>query len=271
MYEKEYSSRFQWLYPHLEEAGRRLRLLQRNKSYRVRMKQDGSKVTDADDDMNHFWMELITGTFPGETVISEEDSSSHVYPPNSSVIWYLDPIDGTGKFVEGSPNYFVLISICFEGNAKFGVLYQPERNCLLYGNSCIRTRLYCSLRDYREIHQINSWHHQVPLVVKGAQPSFRSRLESVTHLPVRRTSNAVHNIISPLYGPSCGFVSFKKTAYWDLAAPSAIMEAAGYRTRILSRGEATRYNDGKVYCDRYYCLPPDTPEAVIEYITTVTL
>lgn len=271
MSEKEYRLRFEWLYPHFEEAGRRLRLRQRNRNFQISTKDDSSKVTDADQFMSEFWMELITKAFPGETVISEEDNASHRYEPASSIVWYIDPIDGTKKFIEGSPNYFVLVSICINGKPGFGILYQPERNCVLYGNPYIRTRLHTSLHEYRETHQLVSWSKQMPLVVKGAEPALRNRLETVTHLPVRRTSNSAHNIISPLSAPTTGFLSFRKTAYWDLAAPSAIMESAGFRTGVMSRGEPARYNDGNIYCDRYYCLPHDTPEEVIEYVTTLTV
>ncbi|MFO8028803.1 MAG: inositol monophosphatase family protein [Cyclonatronaceae bacterium] len=270
MTEKEYDVRFRWLYPHLEEAGRILRLQQHNRRFQVSIKRDGSKVTDTDRNMSDFWLELLQKAFPGETVVSEEEKSSHIYPEKSSVVWYIDPIDGTSKFIEGSPNYFVLIGLCLDGKPSFGVLYQPERNCVLYGNSRIRSRLYTAPENYREIHQTISWRHQMPLVVKGASPVLRDRMESITHLPVRRTSNAAHNIIGPLNGPSTGFVSFRRTAYWDVSAPAAIMESAGFQTRILRHGEDVRYNDGNVFCDRFFCLPPDTPDEVIEYVTGVT-
>lgn len=270
MSEKEIQMRFQWLYPHLEEAGRRLRLHHRNRSYTVKLKKDGSKVTDADVEMSNYWVELLSKAYPGETIVSEELASSHTYPSGSDVVWYVDPIDGTGKFIDGSPNYFVLISICLHGKPGLGILYQPERNCVLYGNPYIRTRLYTSPKEYREMNLTTGWKNKLPLVVKGAQPSLRSRLEDITHLPVRRTSEAVHNIIGPLSDINTGFISFRKTSFWDLAAPAAIMQSSGFHTNIMSRGEVRRYNDGNVTCERFYCLPHDTPDEVIEYISTVS-
>ncbi len=270
MSEKEFNLRFKWLYPHLEEAGRKLRLYRHNKNFETRYKKDGSKVTSVDEEMSEYWLELLNRAFPGETVVSEEDESSHSYHSKSRLVWYIDPIDGTSKFVDGSPNYFVLISLCVEGEARFGMLYQPERNCILYGNPYVRTRLYTSLHEYREIHHTISWRHQMPLVVKGAEPALRNRLEELTHLPVKRTSAAAHNIIGPLNGPNTGFLSFRKTAYWDLAAPAAIMEAAGFQTRIFSNGEPASYHDGNIFCDRFYCLPPDTPSDIIDYVNGLT-
>ncbi|MEX0679986.1 MAG: inositol monophosphatase family protein [Balneolales bacterium] len=271
MTENEFSLRFKWLYPYLEETGRKLRLLHRNKNFSVKRKYDGSNVTNIDEEMSLYWIDLLSRAFPGEAIVTEEYEPSHQYHSHSDLVWYVDPIDGTGKFIEGSPNYFVLISLCIHGVAGFGILYQPERNCVLYGSTFHSARLYTTIHHYREMIRKVSWRQQMPLVVKGAQPLLRSRLEAVTHLPVRRTSSAVHNIIGPLSGPSSGFVSFRKNAYWDLAAPAAIMESAGFRTGIFSSGEPTLFNDGKVHCDRFYCLPPDTPEEVIEYVTSVTI
>ncbi|MDG5766639.1 inositol monophosphatase family protein [Balneolales bacterium ANBcel1] len=270
MTEKEFHRRFSWLYPHLEYAGRKLRLYQRNRGYGIRSKKDGSKVTDVDEEMSAFWLDLLHRYFPGEAVVSEEDSDSHRYPPDSDLVWFVDPLDGTSKFIDGSPNYFILISICTGGKASFGVLYQPERNIVLYGNAMTKARLYSSRDEYRDIHTPLSWKHRKPLVVKGAPPALRNRIEEITHLSVKRTSVASHNIISPLSAVNTGFISFRKTAYWDLGAPAAIMESAGYKTGAITYGEQTRFNNGLVYCDRFYSLPADTPDEVISYITTVT-
>ncbi len=269
MTEKEFHQRFRWLYPHLEEAGRRLRTQQRNRSFNVHTKEDGSRVTDADRQMSDYWMDLISRAFPGETIVCEEDLESHNYQAGCETTWFVDPIDGTSKFIDNSFNYYVLISICIDGQPSFGILYQPERNVVLFGNPHIRARLYTSLEDYREIHRNMSWLNRMPLIVKGARPALRSQLEEVTHLTVKRTSNSSHNIVSPLNAPNTGFVSFRKTAYWDLAAPAAIMESAGYQSALYSNGDPTQYNDGNVHCDRFYCLPPDTPEHVLSFITSV--
>ncbi len=269
MNEKEFDQRFQWLYPHLEETGRQLRVLHRNRNFKIGIKDDGTKVTDADERLNTFWKSLIQQNFPGETIVSEEDPDSHLYREQTDPTWYVDPIDGTGKFIDGLKNYFVLISLCQAGKAVFGILYQPERNIVLYGNNHIRARIYSKPDEYREIHRPMSWRHRMPLIVKGAPPILRNELESVTHLNVKRTSNASHNIISPLISDNTGYISFRKTAYWDISAPAAIMESAGFKTGQFRFGEPAGFNDGYIYCDRFYALPADTPENVISYISTV--
>lgn len=269
MSEKEFFLRFKWLHSHLEEAGRSLRLRHRDRRFEVKTKNDGSRVTDIDREMSDFWLSLITKYFPGETVISEEDEATHQYSSGSSVVWYIDPIDGTSKFINGSSHYFVLIGLCIEGRADFGILYQPERNCLLFGTSYTSPRLYSSINEFHEVHQAVGWHRQMPVVVKGATPALRTRLETIIHLPVRRHSVSAHHITGPLNGPNSGYLSFRKNAYWDLAAPTAIMNAAGFKINLITKGEPAFFNDGNVWCERYYCLPPDTPEEVIQYVSTV--
>lgn len=271
MSEKEFQLRFKWLYPHLEKSGKRLRMLQRNRKFTISTKKDGSKVTTADEEISDYWLEHLTRAFPGEPAVSEESETSQNYPSGCDTVWYIDPIDGTSKFIDGLSSYFVLVSLCMHGSAVFGVLYQPERHRLYYGNPFIRARLYTSADEYCEMYQTITWKDQLPLVVKGAQPPIRKRIEAVTQRPVQRTSPAAHNIFGPLGGTDTGFISFRKTAYWDLAAPSAIMNAAGFHTIILNSGNPAKYNDGEVYCDRFFCLPYDTPGEFVDYITTVPL
>lgn len=266
MLEKELELRFSWLYPHLKDMGSKLRLLHKNRNFSVREKVDGSIVTDIDEEMSAIWQNLLGKTFPGEYVVSEEDTSTHHFPPKQSVIWYVDPIDGTSKFVDRSPNYYVLIGIAIDGMPGFGLLYQPERNCVLYGNPFIKTRIYTSQSKYRVIGNVGTWKKSLPLIVKGASPNVRECIESVTQLPVRRSSNATHNIIAPLSGNSSGFISFRKSAFWDLLAPAAIMQSSGFQTFAFRDGDPAFYNDGDVYCSQFFCLPPDTPDEIVPYL-----
>lgn len=266
MNQKELHLRFRWIVPHLQQCGQRLRELRKSRSYEVHNKRDGSRVTDADREMSRYWMDQISRTFPGETIVSEESAASHDYPANAPLVWYIDPIDGTSKFIEGLDNYFILISLCVEGVSSLGLLYQPEKETLLYATPHIRTRFYTSPDHYREIHRTTRWKDRKPLIVKGAKPPLRKWLEANTNLPVHRTANAVHNIIGALNGSSTGFISFRRTAYWDLAAPAAIMASAGFQSGLVSGGKPARYNDGDIACERFYCLPPDTPEDVMDFI-----
>ena len=269
MSEKELEMRFKWLYPLLQDVGSKLRHLHRNRNFSVRMKTDGSIVTDSDEEMSSIWLNLLANAFPGEFVVSEEDASTHIHPPKQSVVWYIDPIDGTSKFVNGSPDYYVLIGIAIDGRPGFGLLYQPEKDTVLYGNPFIKTRLYTSQNNYREFRNIGLWKNSLPLIVKGAHPNVRERLESVTQMPVRRSSNATHNIVAPLNGKSSGFISYRRSAFWDLLAPAAIMESSGFQTCAFRDGEKAYYNDGDVFCNRFFCLPSDTPDEIVQYLKNI--
>lgn len=270
MTEKECEQRFAWVYPRLEQAGQKLRQASRLRTYSTEKKPDGSIVTNIDVEHSEWWLQELASAFPGETLVSEENASTHTYSAGDKLVWYVDPIDGTKSFAEGSPDYYVLLSLTIDGVPAVGWLYQPESRCVLYGNNSGILRLYTSRESYRTYPGPYSWNNRLPLVVKGAAPLLRERLEQLTARAVRKTARKAHNIVSPLSASTCGYVSFRKTAFWDLAAPSAIMQAAGFKTGILSGGgEPLRYNNGSTISSRYYCLPGDTPQEVLEYISQV--
>ena len=268
MTEKECEQRFAWIYPRLEQVGQKLRQARRLRTYTTETKPDGSIVTSVDQEHSEWWLQELSSAFPGETLVSEENPSTHTYNDGSRLVWYIDPIDGTKSFAEGSPDYYVLLSLTVDGIPTAGWLYQPERRCVLYGNSSGILRLYTSRTSYRTYPGPYSWKNRLPLVVKGAPPMLREKLEQLTGRPVKKTARKAHNIVSPLNASTSGYISYRKTAFWDLAAPSAIMQAAGFKTRILSAGgEPQRYNNGSTVSSRYFCLPGDTPQEVLDYIS----
>ncbi|MDI6400874.1 inositol monophosphatase family protein [Balneolaceae bacterium ANBcel3] len=263
----ELESRFHALYASLSEAGNVLRAYHRNKQYSIKRKADGSRVTSADIEMSDFWKELLHRLFPGEFIVSEEDENTHSFSDRPEIIWYVDPIDGTSKFINGSPYYYVLISMCVNGLPVFGIMYQPEKEETLFGCTNLKTRLYNAKGGFQEIHPQNSWIQEHPILVKGMDSGLRHTISSYTERPVKRSYTEKHHITQALSPGVCGFISYRPTAYWDLAAPAAIMHSAGYQTGIIQGKQQASYNSIPVRSDRFYCLPMDTPEHVISYIS----
>ena len=63
-----------------------------------RVKEDGSPVTEADVAVERLLVERLADAFPDDAIVSEEGSRRD---GRSGSTWYLDPIDGTGAFVQG--------------------------------------------------------------------------------------------------------------------------------------------------------------------------
>ena len=97
----------------VREAGSIVMGLFRGK-FDIREKSKNNPVTTADIEANRKIREIITGRFPTDGWLSEEDQDN---PKRlgSSRIWIIDPIDGTKEFIEGVPQFAVSIGFVVDG------------------------------------------------------------------------------------------------------------------------------------------------------------
>ena len=49
-----------------------------------------------------------------------------------SLVWIIDPIDGTNGFVDKTGDFSVMVGLAEEGKSVFGVVYQPTEDKLYY-------------------------------------------------------------------------------------------------------------------------------------------
>lgn len=72
-----------------------------NREVTMRLKPDGSKVTDADVALNNMFIDMVEREFPGELVWGEERMNSpkgDLEAADKQWMWLIDPIDGTSGF-----------------------------------------------------------------------------------------------------------------------------------------------------------------------------
>ncbi|MEY3658360.1 MAG: hypothetical protein RL425_1121 [Pseudomonadota bacterium] len=106
----------------------------------VREKTPGDLVTIADHESEARLTEALAGLIPGSRVVGEEAVSAD---PNlldgldQGCVWLVDPLDGTGNFVAGSPHFAVMVALVQDGvvdagwiwQPAHGLFYQAERGC----------------------------------------------------------------------------------------------------------------------------------------------
>ncbi len=103
-------------------------------------KSDGSFVTVADREAEAYLRRTITGRYPDDSILGEEEGESK---GRSGRRWIVDPIDGTFSFVHGVPLYGVLIGLEIEGEASVGVVNIPALDELV----CAAKELGCFFND----------------------------------------------------------------------------------------------------------------------------
>ena len=106
-----------------ESAGEPLRELH-GQVENIEYKTDKSDVvTEADYQANDIIRTAINSEFPNHVVQSEENDD---VKPADGYAWLIDPLDGTGNFAHGNPNYSVSIALLEDGVPIVGVVYAPE-------------------------------------------------------------------------------------------------------------------------------------------------
>lgn len=79
-------------------------------------------VTDADRNVELLIRAQISEHWPQDGIIGEEHSDTI---GQSGFYWVIDPIDGTTNFVNGIPNWTVVLAGVSEGETKVGVIHDP--------------------------------------------------------------------------------------------------------------------------------------------------
>jgi len=89
-----------------------------------RYKGDGSPVTEADLAVQELLVARLVEAFPGDGVISEEGERREAR--EGSGTWYVDPIDGTGAFLQGLAHWGPTVCrVDAEGQLDIGAYYEP--------------------------------------------------------------------------------------------------------------------------------------------------
>ncbi|MFB6222123.1 MAG: inositol monophosphatase family protein [Haloarcula sp.] len=104
-------------------AGEALRELH-GQTESVEYKTDKSDiVTEADHKADNIIRTVIENEFPDHGIRSEESEEQH---GSSDFTWLIDPLDGTGNFAHGNPNYSISIALLENEEPVMGVVYAPE-------------------------------------------------------------------------------------------------------------------------------------------------
>ena len=93
----------------------------RTKAGQFTRKDDGSPVTEADVAIESVLRDVLARARPGVAVFGEEFGGDR----NADRVWLIDPIDGTGSFVEVGEDWATLIALVESGRPVVGVVSRP--------------------------------------------------------------------------------------------------------------------------------------------------
>jgi len=88
-------------------------------------KLDGSPVTDTDVEVENIVLAELAQHFPDVPVFGEETGYADDLP---AICWLVDPIDGTGSFIQNIPAFTTMAVLIQGGEALASVIYNPSTN-----------------------------------------------------------------------------------------------------------------------------------------------
>ncbi|WP_436344225.1 inositol monophosphatase family protein [Natronorubrum sp. FCH18a] len=203
-----------------EAAGEPLRELH-GQVESITVKGDKSDiVTEADHQADRIITTVVHNEFPEHAVFSEE--STRQRGEDTDYTWVIDPLDGTGNFAHGNPNYSISIALVDDGDPVMGVVYVPETDELftaIAGEGAWRDGDPIETTDRDQLDE--------SMLISGYDPdgTFLSHFYQESR-GVRRLGSAALNLCYLASG-SADAVWEHDTYPWDIAAGLVIAREAG--------------------------------------------
>ncbi len=204
-----------------ESAGEPLRELH-GQVENVEYKSDKSDiVTEADHQANHIIRTAINSEFPSHAVQSEENDDIR---PVDGYAWLIDPLDGTGNFAHGNPNYSISVALLEDGVPIVGVVYAPESDDMYHAIAGGG-----AYQNGRPIEPTTRGRLDESMLLSGYDPDggFLQAFYQETQGVRRLGSAALH--LAYIAAGSADAVWEYDTQPWDVAAGLCILREAGGR------------------------------------------
>jgi myo-inositol-1(or 4)-monophosphatase len=198
-------------------------------------KERGSPVTEADIAVDTFLEERLLRMLPEAGWLSEEtaDRPDRI---SRSLVWIVDPIDGTRAFMTGNPDWSIAIGLLLNGRPTLGVVHVPAHGMLYEaaaGAGAFRngSRLQVSSRPSLGGARVTGPKPLIDQLARNSGPI--ERVARIPSLALRLARVAEGSV-------DVGLVS-ADARDWDLAAADLILSEAGGRVTALD-GEPLVYN-----------------------------
>jgi 3'(2'), 5'-bisphosphate nucleotidase len=209
-------------------------------------KADGSPVTEADRNADLLIRGGLRAAFPADAILSEETADDPSRLSNRR-LWLVDPIDGTKGFIEGNDEWAVQVALAIDGVLALGVLGAADGSTWWgipgLGAGCISGGVARPVSAQAGPAVLLTSHRE-----QDASPLLR-RLDGWQHV---RCHSVGHKVVRMLSGRGGVYVHRRPLDEWDVAAPAAVISAAGGRA-LGPDGSELRFNSSTGKCPGIAC------------------
>lgn len=201
------------------------------------LKADGSPVTEADRAVERLLRETLSQARPDDAFLGEEFGRLG----ESDRVWILDPIDGTGFFSRGDPNWRIHVALEVRGTTEVAVVTSPAlRRCwwATRGGGSFESSWPREESDTRRL-QVSRTPTLTDAVLEALDDESRARLPPSAARPPRSPLPLVELV----RGEIDAFLA-ERYHTWDHAPWVLLVEEAGGRFTDRTGGHATDQGGG---------------------------
>lgn len=209
-------------------------------------------VTIADRTASRMIVETLAENFPGDGILSEEETDVIEIRSSRNRVWMIDPIDGTQGFINKDGDFGVQIGLTDGSEAILGVVFLPFHNQLYYAvkgagafleqkstreqerETFLQQLKVSGKKDFAEMTLAVSRNHLSP---KMSHVSNYFNIGNVIH---RGSVGLKIGLIAEQMADLYIHLS-PRTKFWDTCAPQIILEEAGGKLTDLF-GVPLRYD-----------------------------
>ena len=203
-----------------------LRMLGSSADLAIAFKGPQDFVTAADRAVEALIAERLQGAFPTDGFVGEEGVAARA-AEDTSLLWIVDPIDGTANYAAGRPDWCVSIGFMQGNRIELGAIYQPARDALFSAH-----RGHGATRNGRPIRVSAR-----PLTEATIGIDYSVSCDPHVHVDqisrvlatgadYRRNGSVAVSLTQIAEGTLDGFVEMQLNA-WDVAAGIVLVEEAG--------------------------------------------
>jgi 3'(2'), 5'-bisphosphate nucleotidase len=204
----------------------------RERGFETTRKSDASPVTEADHAAEKLILEGLRRATPHLPVIAEEEvAAGHRHEPGREY-WLVDPLDGTREFSALRDEFTVNIGLIRDGRPVLGVVGVPAMGELFGGLVGPKPRAWkrngAGERPIRARTPPPEGIHVLASRAYANDPRLETFLQGRKVASVVNMGSAL-KIVRVAEGAGDVYPRFGRTMEWDIAAPQAVLEAAGGR------------------------------------------
>lgn len=201
-------------------------------------KLDRSPVTEADLAADRIITEGLRSARPGCRILSEESQWSGADEDDVGEIWCIDPIDGTEAFIDPrTRGYAVQIAKLVRGSdgvwkPVLGVVFEPNYDELfaaVSGGEVIYERrgVRIASEDIASARRLGTSGRGRVVTSTRAPQKLREALFERGYADAGKLRSVGVKVAAMVRGDAEIYPAAPALAYWDLAAPQVVLEAAG--------------------------------------------